>query len=370
MGAIRQVLAFGLVFIVAFLYPFPVSTELLGLSGAEETAGISPGLGAGPAGTVSAPSPLVATEPSSRQVAQSNREYSSPTPAATEPNDPVAEPASPQGGQRLIGSPGAGAANWGLVTNEVPPGWLGPGSPPAGGGEPEPSLGPGQVLAAEREPVTLDPGVETEPDLEPVYRQDVPGKVGLSFDDGPYPGLTEEYLEVLTRYQVTATFFVVGERVRWFPDPARQVTAQGSEIGSHSQEHARLDQEEMAAVLADLQTAAGEIERATGQQVRVFRPPYGRHSEALLAAAGQVGQRVILWSVDPRDWEDPPPERIAQRVLAQARDGAIIILHEGHKNTLEALPAIITGLRKQQLEPVPVSRLLAGSDEPHPAPEL
>lgn len=341
MGGIWQVLAFGLVFLVTFLYPFPVSTKLLVLSGAEETAGISGGLEVGPAGTVSSPSTLVATEP----------------------GNSAPGPVSLPGGLQLIDSYGAGAADRGPAADEIPPGGFGPGSHPAGGGGEETSPAPGQVLAAEREAVTVRPDAETEPDLEPVYSQDVPGKVGLSFDDGPYPGLTGKYLEVLTRYEVTATFFMVGERVRWFPELARQVTAQGSEIGSHSQEHARLDQEEAAAVLADLQAAAGEIEGATGRQVRLFRPPYGRHSEALLAAAGQVNQRVILWSVDPRDWEDPPPERIAQRVLSKARDGAIIILHEGHKNTLEALPAIIAGLRRQQLEPVPVSRLLGGSEE-------
>lgn len=341
MGAIGQVLAFGLVFLVTFLCPFPVSTELLVLSGTEETAGVSGGFESGPAGTGSLPSTLVSTGTGNL----------------------ASRPVSPPGGLQLVDSSRTGAANRGPAADEVPPGGFGPGPPPAGGGGEETSPAPGQVLAAEREAVTVKLDAETEPNLAPVYRQDVPGKVGLSFDDGPYPGLTEKYLEVLTRYEVTATFFMVGERVRWFPELAQKVTAQGSEIGSHSQKHARLDQEEAAAVLADLQAAAGEIKRATGQQVRLFRPPYGRYSQALLAAAGQVNQRVILWSVDPRDWEDPLPEVIAQQVLAKARDGAIIILHEGHKNTLEALPAIIAGLRQQQLEPVPVSLLLAGREE-------
>lgn len=228
----------------------------------------------------------------------------------------------------------------------------------------EDALPAGQALAAEAVPIKP---VGPEP-LQVVYRGDVDDRVGLSFDDGPHPRLTERYLEVLDQYHVRATFFVVGERVQLFPEAARLVAAQGSEIGSHSWRHARLDELDLETVSGDLASVARQVYATTGQEVTLFRPPYGRYAEPVLVAAQGLRQQVVLWNADPRDWEDPSPEAIIRRVLEQVKPGSIIILHEGHQNTLKALPKIIEGLRDRHLEPVPVSELLAPGQPAPPPP--
>jgi len=194
-----------------------------------------------------------------------------------------------------------------------------------------------------------------------IKRVDVQGKVGISFDDGPLPGMTELYLQVLEKHDTRATFFMLGQQVSNHPELAQMVINQGSEIGSHSWGHSRLDQLEQDDVLADLQNVADQVYDTVGQGISLLRPPYGRHSETVIAAAQELNQQVIMWDVDPRDWENPAPEKIVTTIMEQVKPGSIIILHEGHQNTLQALPVIIQRLRERNLEPVTVSELLAGS---------
>lgn len=275
------------------------------------------------------------------------------------------EPAAPPAGNPVNEAPiGEGVAVIpGEAPAQPPPAdhtFEGEGGTPTG----EDALAPGQALAAEAEP--LKPA-RPEP-LQVVYRAEADDRVGLSFDDGPHPRLTERYLEVLDQYHVQATFFVVGERVHLFPEAARLVAEQGNEIGSHSWRHARLDELDLETVSGDLASVAREVYATTGQEVTLFRPPYGRYAEPVLAAAQSLHQQVVLWNTDPRDWEDPSPAEITRRVLEQAKPGSIIILHEGHQNTLKALPKIIEGLRDRRLEPVPVSELLAPGQPAPPPP--
>ncbi len=182
--------------------------------------------------------------------------------------------------------------------------------------------------------------------------------VSITFDDGPYPQLTEQYLEVLDKLNVRATFFMVGSRIKVYPELARQVVEQGNEIGSHSWQHARLDKLTADAIIEDLNNVKNQIQADTGQEVKLLRPPYGACSDTLLATAKQLGYQIVTWDVDPRDWEDPAPEKTAAGILENVKPGSIIILHEGHPNTLQALPVIIQKLRERGLEPVPVSVML------------
>ncbi|MGI6575093.1 MAG: polysaccharide deacetylase family protein [bacterium] len=193
---------------------------------------------------------------------------------------------------------------------------------------------------------------------ELIYHGDAVDKVALTFDDGPYPERTEQYLKVLAEYGVKATFFVVGERVEIYPEQLQSIYAQGCEIGSHSWDHSRLDKAQPQVSMADLEKVRKSVYRFTGQDIKFVRPPYGCYSQALIDAASELGQHLVLWNVDPRDWEDPKPEEIVSRVMGQVKPGSIIILHEGKKNTLEALPVIIEKLRERGLEPVSVSQLL------------
>ncbi len=215
---------------------------------------------------------------------------------------------------------------------------------------PDASPKPAEAIAAER----------TEVQMPPLFHEVNAGnKVGLSFDDGPHRLLTDRYLQVLKENNVRATFFMVGSQIERYPDQARNVMAQGSEIGNHSWSHAQLDKLGPEELDHELNSVSRQVYNLTGQKPAFIRPPYGRYSKGLAATAAGTGQQLVLWDVDPRDWQGPSPGEITERVLAQVKPGSIILLHEGRQNTLEALPEIIRRLRESGLEPVPVSELFS-----------
>ncbi len=195
------------------------------------------------------------------------------------------------------------------------------------------------------------------------YRLGVPDKVALTFDDGPCPGMTEKYLEVLHKHGVQSTFFVVGRQAVLYPETTKYITAQGSEIGSHSWRHAALDRLKPEQITADLEKTAAQIYSLLEYEILYFRPPYGRKSANVLAAAKELGQKLVFWDVDPRDWENPAPEEIVKRVMEQVKPGSIILLHEGRQNTLAALPGIVKALQARGLQPVSITGLLSAANQ-------
>ncbi|MGB9885432.1 MAG: polysaccharide deacetylase family protein [Moorellales bacterium] len=182
--------------------------------------------------------------------------------------------------------------------------------------------------------------------------------VALTFDDGPHP-LTEAYLEALAQAGARATFFLVAARARRYPELARRLALAGHEVANHSLYHGRLGNQTEESVRAELVEANQLLKEITGWVPVLFRPPYGEKGDSLLRAAQAAGLTVVTWSVDPRDWEDPPPEVIVSRVLQHLRPGAIVILHEGHPHTLQALPLCLSALKQKGYVPVTVSELLA-----------
>lgn len=199
-------------------------------------------------------------------------------------------------------------------------------------------------------------------EIPPVfYRLDVPDKVAITFDDGPCPGMTERYLEILQDYDIQSTFFVIGQQVNLYPETAMEIIANGSEIGSHSWQHDPLDRLKPEQISTDLEKTAMQIYASLEQEILFLRPPYGRGSKKVLKVAEELGQKIVYWDVDPRDWENPSPEKIIKTVMEQVKPGSIILLHEGRRNTLAALPGIIEALQARDLQPVSVSGLLSAT---------
>ncbi|MFY9371284.1 MAG: polysaccharide deacetylase family protein [bacterium] len=218
-----------------------------------------------------------------------------------------------------------------------------------------------ELLLPPQQTVVAQKPLPELPDL--VFSGTAVDKVAITFDDGPFPGMTEQYLEILSQYGIKGTFFVVGELARQNPAQLQKIVEQGSELGNHSWAHGRLDKMPLEKVVSDLRRVAELIYETTGQEVRFLRPPYGRHSPAVIEAAEELGQQLVLWNVDPRDWDKASTREIVNRVMAQVRPGSIILLHEGHPNTIKALPQIIEKLRERGLEPVSVSELLQSYGE-------
>ena len=189
--------------------------------------------------------------------------------------------------------------------------------------------------------------------------------VALTFDDGPGP-YTEQVLDVLRRNGAHATFFVVGNRLAYWPDAAREEARLGG-VGNHTWSHARLTGLNHLLVWLELMRTQYAVDTELGWKPRLFRTPYAAHSPSTDAVARKLGLVQVFWDVDARD--DVPNARvrdIVRTVERGLRPGAIIVLHDIHPWTLAALPKILAAIREHGLRAVSVPELLALDP---PAPE-
>jgi peptidoglycan/xylan/chitin deacetylase (PgdA/CDA1 family) len=180
-----------------------------------------------------------------------------------------------------------------------------------------------------------------------------PLAVALTFDDGPWPHTTDQILTILTRRRAPATFFVVGRQVERYPELVRRELAAGMALGSHSYSHPQpFDRLPVARIRNEIAQGRRTLQ-PLGVRPVGFRPPGGAASSAVVPTAQEFGDRTVLWSVDPADWQPGvTADQLVHRVLAAARPGAIVLLHDGGGNrsaTVAALPAIIDGLRRRGL---------------------
>ncbi|MEG4576245.1 polysaccharide deacetylase family protein [Microcoleus sp. N3A4] len=183
--------------------------------------------------------------------------------------------------------------------------------------------------------------------------------IALTFDDGPSPE-TLKILEVLQKHQAVATFFCLGANLREYPEIAKRVVQAGNAIGNHTWHHYYQNVNEKTAS-NEIDYTGVHIYRSTGAKSFLFRPPGGRLNNGLAAYAQKKNYVVVIWSIDPKDFLQPPAAAIAHTVLSQASTGAIVLLHDGGGNrqqTVEALSAIIPKLKQQGYRFVTVPQLL------------
>ena len=175
------------------------------------------------------------------------------------------------------------------------------------------------------------------------------GHVRLTFDDGPDATATPDVLDTLVERGVEATFFVTGEMTAALPGIVRRVSEEGHRIGNHSWSHPELTTLDRTQVASQLRRTNQAIEQATGNAPGEWRPPYGATNDLVQAAARDAGlDAMVLWTVDPRDWADPPATTIRDRVLQDVRPGSVVLLHDATgQNTPAALPMILDGLAER-----------------------
>ena len=182
-----------------------------------------------------------------------------------------------------------------------------------------------------------------------------PRAIALTFDDGP-SRYTRRILEVLERMHARATFLAVGQLVKEYPKLVREELRAGMEVESHSYSHpyrppfARLPRER---ILREIRWGRAVVARL-GPAPTLFRPPGGSFSPYVIETAGSLGERIVLWSVDPTDWKaGATVSGIVRRVLAAVRPGSIVVLHDGggdRSATVKALPRIVRGVRRMGLK--------------------
>ena len=194
--------------------------------------------------------------------------------------------------------------------------------------------------------------------------------VAMTFDDGPSAVLTPRLLDILKERNIHATFFVLGQLVQEHPEIVRRAIDEGHEVANHSWDHKPLPKLAEGGLRHELADTSEAITKATGKPVTLMRPPYGATSPRLSRAIEkEYGMKVILWSVDPLDWKRPGPQVVSQRILAGAQPGAIILAHDIHPGTIEAMPATLDALKAKGYRFVTVSELLAmESKSPAPTP--
>jgi peptidoglycan/xylan/chitin deacetylase (PgdA/CDA1 family) len=168
-----------------------------------------------------------------------------------------------------------------------------------------------------------------------LQRLDDASSLAITLDDGPNPAVTPRVLEILARQNATATFFLIGQRVRAFPGLAREIAERGHALGNHTQTHPSLAFLSAGRIAEELQRCDDAIAAATGKIARWMRPPFGYRSpllDSIVRRRGGAG--VAMWNVAARDWRTHAPESVIQR-LRRARGGDIVLLHDGDHRVLE-----------------------------------
>ncbi len=173
------------------------------------------------------------------------------------------------------------------------------------------------------------------------------GCIALTFDDGPSGELTEALLDGLRARGVRATFFVCAYRVAQFPQTLCRAAQEGHEIGLHSCCHDYMQNMCRDEAYNDLVSCAQAVTECCGLAPRLFRPPGGLYSSDLLAAARDAGVSVILWSVDPEDWDAAQHASVLPRVLRGAAPGAVILMHDMSENSVTCALRAVDALRAE-----------------------
>lgn len=193
----------------------------------------------------------------------------------------------------------------------------------------------------------------------PIYYVDTEEKVvSLSFDAAWGDEQTQTLLDILDKYKVKSTFFLVGEWVEKYPDDVKLISDRGHDVGNHSDTHAHLTQLDGSSIAQELTECNKRIEEITGQCPTLFRPPYGDYNNEVVNQTKAQNMYCVQWNIDSLDWKNPTPQDMVSRIKSKLCPGSIILLHNGAENTPEALPMIIEMIIDEGYKIVPVSEIL------------
>lgn len=187
--------------------------------------------------------------------------------------------------------------------------------------------------------------------------------IALTFDDGPSAKVTPRVLQTLEQHDAKATFFMLGNRVEMYPNIAAQVVAAGHELANHTFSHPNLKKLTHKEMTEEISKTNKIIEAATGVTPTLFRPPYGIYNQDILNYTTSENYTTIMWSVDSLDWKSRNPAAIKNEILNNITNKSVVLMHDIHTATAEALPEILMALKKEGYEFVTVSELLSLKSE-------
>jgi peptidoglycan/xylan/chitin deacetylase (PgdA/CDA1 family) len=194
-------------------------------------------------------------------------------------------------------------------------------------------------------------------------------QIALTFDDGPDPVWTPRIAAVLRRLHIPGTFFCIGRQAESHPDLVRALRDDGHEIGNHSYSHKNLWFRSPAQVRVEIERCQEALSDIVSTPPLVFRPPFGDRGPQVLSEARKLKLNTVLWSLDSKDWKNPPAGMLLSRVQRRTHDGAVLLFHDGSHNgrftdrssTVAAVARLAPWLRLQRYEFVTVSALMAGA---------
>lgn len=195
----------------------------------------------------------------------------------------------------------------------------------------------------------------------PIYSVDTDEKkISISFDAAWGAEDFSKIMEILDKHNVKTTFFMTGEWVEKYPECVKTLVEKGHDLGNHSASHpdmTKLSKEKQREQILEVHNAVKEL---TGYEMELFRPPYGAYNNDVIRTCYEVGYYPIQWDVDSLDWKDLSASEIINKVCnhKELDCGSIILCHNGAKHTAEALDEMLTNLKNQGYEIVPISQLI------------
>lgn len=184
-------------------------------------------------------------------------------------------------------------------------------------------------------------------------------QVALTFDDGPDPRTTPQVLDMLKKYHAKATFFMLGGKISGNETLVKRIADEGNEVGNHSFDHSNFTKLSHEQIVSQIESTNSLIEKASGKKPIYFRPPYGATDERVKQA---VGMSQLLWTVDTKDWENHNTAAIMTNIKNQLRPNGIILMHDIHQTSVNALPTVLDYLVNQGYHFVTVSQLMASQN--------
>lgn len=200
----------------------------------------------------------------------------------------------------------------------------------------------------------------TKRDL-PIYCVDKPEDdktIAISFDAAWGNEDTQQLIDILEKYNVKTTFFVVGGWVDKYPESVKALADAGHEIMNHSNTHPHMTQLSAEAMKDEVKKCDEKIKSVTGVTPTLFRPPYGDYNDQVVQALREIDHYTIQWDVDSLDWKNLSASEITDRVTKRVKPGSIVLFHNAAQNTPEALPAILETLQGEGYKIVPISEII------------
>lgn len=183
--------------------------------------------------------------------------------------------------------------------------------------------------------------------------------IALSYDDGPAKSSTLKILEILKDNEATATFFILGNRVKKHADIITKIRDDGHEIGNHGYDHTSLTKLSNTSIEKQIKDTSDAIFDVIGEYPLLFRPPYGNYNKNM---KNIIDYPLILWSIDSNDWSSISDQKVIDNIMSELDDGKIILMHDIHKRTVDVSQTVLPQIRAKGYRIVSISELFEEKD--------